>query len=127
MTYRLSTTLHTIAKAIARVWHWLTTTPYTRLLEQEVERLRTENVALRASVFGMQGVPGQRYREFLAASLAQQQEPPQRWRAATDSPALSDRPLPANLDKPQAVRRPPWSITKRKLEIEDARKAYQAR
>jgi hypothetical protein len=54
---------------IARIWHWLTTTPYTRLLEAEVERLRSDNIALRASVFGLVGRPAQTYAAYLARQI----------------------------------------------------------
>ena len=46
---------------IAVFWHWLTTTPYTRLLEEEVARLRIENVALRNSIYARAGVPPVEY------------------------------------------------------------------
>ena len=46
---------------IAALWHWLTTTPYTRLLEEEVARLRIENVALRNSIYARAGVPPVEY------------------------------------------------------------------
>jgi hypothetical protein len=42
---------------IAALWHWLTTTRYTRLLEEELARLRVENVALRNSIYARAGVP----------------------------------------------------------------------
>jgi len=38
-------------------WRWLTTGRYTRTLEAEVERLRTENRALLNSLLGTAGFP----------------------------------------------------------------------
>ena len=52
---------------IAEVWHWLTTTRYTRLLEDEVSRLRVENVALRNSIYARAGVPPIEYAAAIVA------------------------------------------------------------
>jgi len=38
-------------EALARAWHWLTTSRYTRLLEHRVAELETENRLLRNRVF----------------------------------------------------------------------------
>jgi hypothetical protein len=46
---------------IVALWHWLTTTRYTRLLEDEIARLRIENVALRNSIYARAGVPPVEY------------------------------------------------------------------
>ncbi len=40
-----------------KFWRWLTTGRYTRTLEDEVERLRTENRALLNSLLGTAGFP----------------------------------------------------------------------
>jgi hypothetical protein len=45
-----------VANTLARVWHWLTTTRYTRLLEERVARLETENAHLRNSIYVRAGV-----------------------------------------------------------------------
>ncbi len=42
---------------LLQAWHWLTTTRYTRLLEEELARLRVENIALRNSIYARAGVP----------------------------------------------------------------------
>jgi primosomal protein N'' len=31
---------------LERIWHWLTTTPYTRLLESQMEKLERENLRI---------------------------------------------------------------------------------
>ncbi len=46
---------------LAQTWRWLTTTRYTRLLEDELARLRIENVALRNSIYARAGVPPVEY------------------------------------------------------------------
>ena len=42
---------------LTTLWRWLTTTRYTRTLEEEVERLRAENRALLNSLLGTAGFP----------------------------------------------------------------------
>ena len=37
-------------------WHWLTTTRYTRLLEERVARLEAENAHLRNAIYARAGV-----------------------------------------------------------------------
>jgi hypothetical protein len=37
-------------------WHWLTTTRYTRLLEERVARLEAENTHLRNAIYARAGV-----------------------------------------------------------------------
>jgi hypothetical protein len=82
------------------LWHWLTTSRYTRALEGEVARLRAENRALVNSLLGTAGVP-----------------PLQ----SDSSQAPGDRkPIPA-------VRRRSWQQIGRMLEIEEARLAAQPR
>jgi hypothetical protein len=39
-----------------RFWHWLTTTRYTRLLEERVARLEAENTHLRNAIYARAGV-----------------------------------------------------------------------
>ena len=51
---------------IRSLWHWLTTTRYTRLLEEELARLRVENIALRNSIYARAGVPPVEYAATLA-------------------------------------------------------------
>ena len=41
---------------IERVWHWLTTTRYTRLLEECLARLEAENAHLRNAIYARAGV-----------------------------------------------------------------------
>ena len=53
----------------ADFWHWLTTTPYTRLLEDELARLRIENAALRNSIYARAGVPPIEYAQTLVGSV----------------------------------------------------------
>ena len=53
---------------IAALWHWLTTTRYTRLLEDELARLRIENVALRNSIYARAGVPPVEYASGIVAA-----------------------------------------------------------
>ena len=45
------------AETLRAWWRWLTTTRYTRALEEEVERLRAENRALTNSLLGTAGIP----------------------------------------------------------------------
>ncbi len=47
----------TLAETLQAWWRWLTTTRYTRALEDEVERLRAENRALTNSLLGTVGIP----------------------------------------------------------------------
>ena len=42
--------------SFARIWHWLTTTRYTRLLEDRVARLEVENAHLRNAIYARAGV-----------------------------------------------------------------------
>ena len=44
-------------QTLTTLWRWLTTTRYTRTLEEEVERLRAENRALLNSLLGTAGFP----------------------------------------------------------------------
>ncbi len=67
---------------ICNLWHWLTTTRYTRLLEEEVVRLRVENVALRNSIYARAGVPPVEYAAALAPATR-----------AAGAPAPVRRPL----------------------------------
>ncbi len=46
-----------IAETLRSLWRWLTTSRYTRALEEEVERLRAENRALVNSLLGTAGIP----------------------------------------------------------------------
>jgi hypothetical protein len=92
-------------EGVKRFWHWLTTSRYTRLLEAEVERLRSDNIALRASVFGLVGKPGQTYAAYLAEQI---------------------RPKGANGEgkTPEAARRHVgWAEIKKRLEARDATEA----
>ncbi len=81
---------------MTRFWHWLTTTRYTRLLEERVARLEAENAHLRNAIYARAGVG-----------------PVPLGPAPTDSAA--DRRLP------QPIRRPiSWAQVKQKLEAEAA-------
>jgi hypothetical protein len=51
---------------LAALCHWLTTTRYTRLLEEELSRLRLENAALRNSIYARAGVPPIEYAAGIA-------------------------------------------------------------
>jgi hypothetical protein len=51
---------------LAVIWHWLTTSRYTRLLEEELARLRLENAALRNSIYVRAGVPPIEYAAGIA-------------------------------------------------------------
>jgi hypothetical protein len=46
----------TLMETLEKVWHWLTTSRYTRLLEERVARLETENAHLRNSIYVRAGV-----------------------------------------------------------------------
>ena len=41
---------------LSRIWHWLTTSRYTRLLEERVGRLEAENAHLRNAIYARAGV-----------------------------------------------------------------------
>ena len=41
---------------LSPIWHWLTTTRYTRLLEERVARLEAENAHLRNAIYARAGV-----------------------------------------------------------------------
>ncbi len=84
----------------ATIWHRLTTSRYTRALEEEVARLRAENRALVNSLLGTAGVPP------LHVDGSQ--------------PAVDRKPIPP-------VRRRSWQQIGRMLEIEEARLAAQPR
>ncbi len=83
-----------------KFWHWLTTSRYTRTLEEEVARLRAENRALVNSLLGTAGVPP------LQVDSSQS--------------TVDRKPIPA-------VRRRSWQQIGRMLEIEEARLAAQPR
>ncbi len=53
-----------------RAWQWLSTTRYTRMLEEEVERLRAENRALINSLLGTAGFPPLELHEGKSAQAA---------------------------------------------------------
>jgi hypothetical protein len=90
---------------LAHFLHWLTTTRYTRSLEAECDRLRADNIALRASVFGLVGKPGQTY----AAYLAEQLQP---------------RKANGEMRTPEAARRSvSWNEIRKRLEEKDAQEA----
>ncbi len=95
---------------LERIWHWLTTSRYTRWLEAEVERLRAENLALRDSL-GIpgfaQGTPRLRYRAHLSAGK----------KSEVGSPTSDFR------SPPKAIRRPSVRQVLQRLEIEAAREA----
>jgi len=44
------------ANSLSRCWHLLTTTRYTRLLEERVARLEAENAHLRNAIYARAGV-----------------------------------------------------------------------
>ncbi len=48
--------MEAVTAFVEAFWHWLSTTPYTRALEREVERLRAENRGLIDSLLGTKGV-----------------------------------------------------------------------
>ena len=78
--------------SLAHIWHWLTTTRYTRLLEERVARLEAENVHLRNAIYARAGI----------------------------GPVPLGPPPPAGNPErrlPQPIRRPvSWSQVKQKLE-----------
>jgi len=41
---------------LSPIWHWMTTTRYTRLLEERVARLEAENAHLRNAIYARAGV-----------------------------------------------------------------------
>jgi len=45
-----------LSNAVSRCWHWLTTTRYTRQLEERVARLEAENAHLRNAIYARAGV-----------------------------------------------------------------------
>jgi len=45
-----------LTSRMERFWHWLTTTRYTRLLEERVARLEAENTHLRNAIYARAGV-----------------------------------------------------------------------
>jgi hypothetical protein len=92
-------------ESVKRAWHWLTTTRYTRSLEAEVERLRGDNIALRASVFGLVGKPGQTYAAYLAQQLQ-----PRKANGETKTPEPARRHVN-------------WAEIRKKLEARDVQQA----
>jgi len=101
----------TAAERLARAWHWLTTSRYTRWLEAEVERLRAENETLRHFVTS----PLRAVAEWHDGRAAHGQTD-----ASACNPVLPD-------STPRPIRRVPWAVMRQRLEIEDARKAYEER
>jgi hypothetical protein len=82
---------------LQRLWHWLTTTRYTRLLEERVARLEAENAHLRNAIYARAGVG------------------PVPLGPAPPSDAAADKKLR------QPIRRPiSWAQVKQKLESEAA-------
>jgi hypothetical protein len=92
----------------------LTTTRYTRALEDELVRLRAENRALINSVLGIAGIAPLR---LDAASPRPQAPPATRSASAPAGP----RPHPAIVPAPP-LRRRSWQQIGRMLEITDARR-----
>ena len=79
-------------------WHWLTTTRYTRLLEERVLRLEAENAHLRNAIYARAGVGPVPLGPAPPAAAGERRTP---------HPATAGRPL----------RRPiSWSQVKQKLE-----------
>ncbi len=90
------------ASMLRSFWHWLTTTRYTRLLEERVARLETENAHLRNAIYA---------------------------RAWIGPVPLGPAP-PANgageRRSPQPIRRPiSWAHVKQKLESDAANRAQE--
>lgn len=84
----------------ASIWRWLTTSRYTRTLEEEVARLRAENRALVNSLLGTAGVP----------------------------PLQTETGTPGGREAGKTaapIRRRSWQQIGRMLEIEEARLAAQ--
>jgi len=80
-------------RLLANIWHWLTTTRYTRLLEERVARLEAENAHLRNAIYARAGVG------------------PVPLGPAPAANAAGERRMP------QPIRRPiSWSQVKQKLE-----------
>jgi len=80
---------------MSHFWHWLTTTRYTRLLEERVARLEAENAHLRNAIYARAGVG--------PVPLGPAPSPSPPWRAERQPP--------------QPVRRPiSWAQVKQKLE-----------
>ena len=78
--------------SLERFWHWLTTTRYSRLLEERVARLEAENEHLRNAIYA---------------------------RAGVGPVLLNTAPRESNAEKrmQQPIRRPvSWSQVKQKLE-----------
>ena len=103
-------------------WRRWTSTRYTRLLEQELARLRAENRALLHSILGVAGIP-----PITVAVPQPLQSAPSPADRSTD-PALDSEPLdsshatssPAHVAVP--LRRRSWHQINRTLEIDSARK-----
>ena len=104
-------------------WRRFTSTRYTRLLEQEVARLRAENRALLNSILGIAGIP--------PITLEQPQSTESNSSAVRiSSPAVGDQSsinLAANVSQPPVrvpvpLRRRSWHQINRTLEIDSARK-----
>lgn len=95
------------AAFLTSLWHWLTTTRYTRLLEERVLRLEAENAHLRNAIYARAGVG--------PVPLV---------------PKLRDAPPPngaAERRLPQPLRRPiSWAQVKQKLETEAASRGQRS-
>jgi hypothetical protein len=94
---------------LARAWHWLTTSRYTRRLEAEVERLRTENAGLREAIYARAGLR-------ITAAVPK-----------GDGEIVGSTEGRRPEEAPRAIRRLPWGVMRQRLEIEDARRALAER
>jgi len=83
---------------LADIWHWLTTTRYTRLLEVRLARLEAENAHLRNAIYARAGVG------------------PVPLGPVTPPNAAAERRSPQPLQRPIS-----WSQVKQKLESEAAK------
>ncbi len=115
-----------------QLWHWLTTSRYTRALEGELARLRAENRALVNSILGIAGIP-----PLPARDSADRAPGPANVRrggspfnsthgkrtAPTDDPGKvgGNNHLRSGVASLPPVRRRSWQQIGRMLEIEEAR------
>jgi len=68
---------HGVAARFERAWHWLTTTRYTRLLEERVARLEAENLHLRNAIYARAGVGPVTLGTAAGAAAGADRKPPQ--------------------------------------------------
>ncbi|MGH9746926.1 MAG: hypothetical protein ACRD59_12560 [Candidatus Acidiferrales bacterium] len=122
-----------MAISLREAWRRITTTRYTRMLEAEVARLRSENRALLNSILGIAGIPPVTASEADVLTVKSQADSflPSSINPSQPGAIHSRQPKPATARNPGSVlapnviapmRRRSWQQINRMLEFESATK-----